>query len=945
MIKTMSIVGVLAILLTSLTYIPSKDNPSFNQSTPTNLRSARYTLQNERRASIGHLQEKHPLVFTENAGQFHPDARFVAAGSDKTIRLGLKGITISVSQERGRHTSSDIQFLFMNAGKDIYPRGEDKSRTIVSYFRGGQDHWKTNIPSYKKIIYSNLWKRIDLVCTGDVNQFKYEWIVEPGARVEDIQVAITGADKTSINKNGDLVIYAHQTSFIDKKPFAYQLDKQGYRKNITANFCKIDDSNGNENCYGISVGAYDFETILYIDPAILVYCGYLGGAGSEWIRGTAVDNEGNCYVTGMTKSNESSFPVEIGPDLSYGGGDYDAFIAKIDASGTDLIYCGYISGAGNEEGFSIGVDLQGNAYIAGFTTSDETSFPVVGGPDLTYNGETDAFVAKINKWGNGLDYCGYIGGANEDRAHGIAVDNSGNAYITGWTISSQITFPVSVGPDLLYGGSRDGFVAKIDSDGSHLDYCGYIGGAEEDTGIDIALDSEGSTYIGGSTQSYESSFPVLVGPDLTYNGGLGDYAHDGFVAKINPFGTSFVYCGYIGGAYEDTVSDIAVDGHGNGYVTGQTKSREDTFPVITGPDLTYNGGVWEGFIAKINNQGTGLLYCGYIGGSADDWGVSLAVDSNEEAYVTGITQSSELSFPVRSGPDLTYNGSSDGYVLKINSNGTEILYCGYIGGDRIDHGADISVDSRGNAYVAGETLSSPSTFPLVTGPDLTFNGGDEDAFAAKISFPFLHLVKPNGGELWKAGTNHNVTWLQSSLSSPLIIELYKGGVLINQIGSVSASSETYLWNIPASLPPGNDYQIKISRDPIEDSSNGFFTIQPAEIEAQITIHPQTINLKSSGQYVTIYIELPLDHEVQDIIVSTVAITEIDGIKLGDPIEAKSKPTEVGDFDQDGIQDLMVKVRREELISRLSPGFHTIQVKGNLTTGVLFIGSDRIRAIH
>ncbi len=154
--------------------------------------------------------------------------------------------------------------------------------------------------------------------------------------------------------------------------------------------------------------------------------------------------------------------------------------------------------------------------------------------------------------------------------------------------------------------------------------------------------------------STEATFPVTVGPDLTYNGG----AYDAFVAKVNAAGTALVYCGYIGGAGNDTGDGIAVDGAGNAYVTGSTTSTEATFPVTVGPDLTYNGGIRDAFVAKVNAAGTALVYCGYIGGSGDDFGYGIAVDGAGNAYVTGDTNSTEATFPVTVGPDLTYNGSA-----------------------------------------------------------------------------------------------------------------------------------------------------------------------------------------------------------------------------------------------------------------------------------------------
>ncbi len=284
------------------------------------------------------------------------------------------------------------------------------------------------------------------------------------------------------------------------------------------------------------------------------------------------------------------------------------------------------------------------------------------GPDLTFNGGPfDAFGAKVNAAGTALVYAGYIGGSGEDRGTGIAVDGAGNAYVTGDTSSTQATFPVLVGPDLTFnGGLFDAFVAKVNAAGTALVYAGYIGGSDSDLGFGIAVDGTGNAYVTGQTVSTEASFPVSVGPDLTYNG-----ANDAFVAKVNASGAALAYAGYIGGSSDDLGAGIAVDVAGNAYVTGRTSSTEATFPVLVGPDLTLNGGPTDAFVAKVNAAGTALVYAGYIGGSDDDFGHSIAVDGAGNAYVAGETLSTEATFPVGVGPDLTFNGATDAFVAKV----------------------------------------------------------------------------------------------------------------------------------------------------------------------------------------------------------------------------------------------------------------------------------------
>jgi hypothetical protein len=219
--------------------------------------------------------------------------------------------------------------------------------------------------------------------------------------------------------------------------------------------------------------------------------------------------------------------VIVGPDLTHNGGHWDAFVAKVNAAGTALVYAGYIGGAGQESGFGMAVDAAGNAYITGNTYSDQTSFPVTIGPDLTHNAASDAYVAKINAEGTALESAGYVGGAGNESAYRIAVDSTGQAYITGATTSDENGFPITGGLDSTYNSNGDAFVAKVNTAGTDLVYASYLGGGNEEIGLGISVDAAGNTYVVGSTVFDQNSFPVFGGPDLSYNGGL----LDSFVVK------------------------------------------------------------------------------------------------------------------------------------------------------------------------------------------------------------------------------------------------------------------------------------------------------------------------------------------------------------------------------------------------------------------------------
>ncbi|HEU5250291.1 MAG TPA: SBBP repeat-containing protein [Thermoanaerobaculia bacterium] len=693
-----------------------------------------------------------PIYFIENCGQLDNRVAFYILGHDKTLYFTEQGITFVLTDSKPRETIARgrlertsfgakregtaeaggrwvVGLDFVGANPNVKITGEHKTTALISYFKGPRDHWRTGLSTYSRVVYSDLWPGIDLVYSGAANHIKYSFVVAPNADPAMIRLAYRGAT-VRLTEKGRLDVQTPVGGFSDDRPYSYQ-ESEGRRTEIGTAYALEPATLGKIRTYGFNVAPYDKSKPLVIDPAMLVYVGFIGGSSTDQGNDIAVDGSGNAYITGYTFSGEASFPVMTGPDLSFNGESYqDAFVAKVTSNGTGLVYAGYIGGERADVGFGIAVDASGSAYVTGYTQSTETTFPVTMGPDLTHNdtsGSQDAFVAKVSPDGTGLLYAGYIGGSDQDEGYEIAVDASGSAYITGITESTEATFPASGGPDSSYNGRVDAFVVKVNVDGTGLTYAGYLGGSNFDAGSGIALDSSGNAYVTGYTQSAEDSFPVTGGPDVSYNG-----IYDAFVAKVNSDGTGLIYAGYIGGSSEDFGSAIAVDLSGNAYVTGRTVSTAATFPATTGPDLTHNGGYSDAFVAKVNSDGSGLIYAGYIGGTGLDEGYAIAVDGNGGAYVTGYTASTEADFPVIGGPDLTFNGVYDAFVTKIDSTGTGFIYAGYIGGSGVDYGFGIALDGSDDTYLTGYTSSTEADFPVTGGPDLSFNGGF-DVFVAKLS--------------------------------------------------------------------------------------------------------------------------------------------------------------------------------------------------------------------
>ncbi len=682
--------------------------------------------------------------FIANHGQFTGEVDFLLLNKEKSVFFSSEGISFLLP---GKEYPWAVKIKFVNGQKAIKPYPLGSAEVFFSFFKGEKENWRTSVPAYRAISYYEVWPGIDLIYLSCEQGIKSQLTIKPGTDPYQIRFQVEGAEKIEVNKNNELVIQTPQGSIVDLVPLAFQ-EKNGQKIEIQVKYEIYDDFS-----FGFCLSSYDPSKELIIDPVTLVGGTYLGGSSFDYAYGIALDDSGFVYFVGYTYSI-SGFPLMAGPQLNFNGGDVDAYVVKIDPKSLRLVYCGFLGGSDRDYAYDIAVDSKGSAYIIGYTASREDSFPVFKGPDLTHNGEYDVFIAKINAAGTKLEYCGFIGGKDNDFGRAIAVDSEGKAYVTGYTLSDETTFPVKNGPILTFNKNYDAFIARISPSGEQLDYCGYLGGYGQDWGYGIAVDHEGAAYIAGATSSDENSFPTITGPDLTFNGRV-----DAFVAKISPSGEKIIYCGYVGGEGEDVATAISVDSSGFAYITGYTGSTEKTFPVTFGPDLDYNGGFYDAFVAKVSTGGNYLAYCGYIGGSGYEAGFGLSVDEWGCAYVTGFTSSNQESFPVKDGPELTFSGSFDAFLSKISFNGARIIFCGYMGGKEADYGQDIVVEKGGSGhiYLVGSTYSSNIPFPQQPGFNRPFQGR-RDAFLAHYYENTITVTSPNGGEIWYSGLEKDITW-------------------------------------------------------------------------------------------------------------------------------------------------------------------------------------------
>jgi len=713
-----------------------------------------------------------PLYFIENRGQADRRARYYVHGKEASVFFTPGGLALSLADEHraGRRWGLRLDFLGTAPARPR-PVGQARTPAVVNYFKGPRQDWKSKIPTYSKVAYRDVWPGVDLVYSGSASRLKYSFLVRPGADPRAIRFAWRGATGLDVNRRGQLEVSTPARKLRDEAPRSYQLI--GGRRVAVASSYAL----GAGHSYGFRVGGYDRRRPLVIDPAGLVYAGYIGGAGDDKVNNVTVDRARNLYVVGTTTS--SDFPATVGAaDTTFNdtSGLDDTYVAKVDPSGKRLLYATYIGGAKRDTGIEIAVDPAGAAYVGGSTSSSEADgFPVTVGPDTTYNGgPQDAWVAKLRPGGTGLDYAGYIGGAappfppdnpNNEQANGVVVDRAGRAYVAGFTQSNDMTFPdgdgfgAVPGFDRSFNGIIDAFVARVNADGSGLGYATYVGGVGADAATGLSVDAADNAYVPVYTGSKPGppgpsnpfgGFPVTAGAfDKTFNGPPSPTPADTAAVKLDPSGTKVVYSTYIGGAGDEHPFGNAVDSSGNVYITGYTTSDQRTFPngkgfgSIPGFDRVLNANGKGGekapkdaFVVKLNARGSALDYATYIGGARSDDAVAIDLDRARNAYVVGTTASNQATFPARGGPDSTYNGGpDDAFVAKLSAGGTGLGYAGYVGGALDETGIGVAVDLAGSAYVGGSTDSNQSTFPAKGGPDKTKNGpfGSTDAFVAKVS--------------------------------------------------------------------------------------------------------------------------------------------------------------------------------------------------------------------
>jgi hypothetical protein len=651
---------------------------------PTNDTSA--AKESERlRSGLVQTLGKLPLQFEPNEGRADPRVKFLARGpgyglfltstkavlqlrsdvrEDSTCRTPQRRQPelCRTSGDKQEFVTQTLQMKIVGANSRARAQALDESSSHTNYFIGNDPaKWRTNVSTYGKVEYKAVYPGIDLIYYGNQRQLEYDFRVAPGADPRRIKLSFQGAREIRIDDRGNLIIQTKAGDVRLHKPNLYQ-EENGQRREVYGSFVVT-----SRHEIWFRVGDYNKREPLVIDPSIS-YSTTFGGISNDDANGIAVDSSGNAYLVGTTFS--TNFPVVGGFQSTFNGG-LDVFVTKVSPTGT-LVYSTYLGGTLDDQGRSIAVDSAGAAYITGSTRS--TNFPTAN-PLQAANagGFTDAFVAKLNPAGSALVYSTYVGGTDAEAGTGIAVDSSGNAYITGFTQSS--TFPTKAGSfQTTFGGGTcftsrpcgDAFVAKLNPAGGAFTYSTFLGGNGNDN-LDffgtsygaIAVDAGGNAYVTGVTNS--TNFPT-ANPFQSACNACSSFASDAFVSKLNPAGTALVYSTYLGGALTEVGHAIAVDSAGEAFVTGNTASFD--FPTTGGAFQTTFKGGFEAFVSKFAANGSSMIYSTYLGGNNDDVANGIAIDSSGNAYIVGTTSSTD--FP-------TFNAiqsKGGGSLFKTTNGGT-----------------------------------------------------------------------------------------------------------------------------------------------------------------------------------------------------------------------------------------------------------------------------------
>ena len=705
-----------------------------------------------------------PLMFEANQGQTDSKVQFLSRGSGYSVFLTSGGMVLALrpSEISSPKDASSAPLPNRNRSRPSFVRqpekvsrdeksmalaidlvgaaanpvivGEEALRTRVNYFIGRDpSKWRRNVPTYNKIRYRNVYPGVDLVYYGNNHRVEYDFDLAAGADATQIQFSVKGADALNIDSAGNLVLTKGTSELRFQTPLLYQ-DIKGIRVRVPGTYVLRDSTH-----VGFEIGTYDTTKPLVIDP-VLVYSTFLGGSSDDFSNGIAVDSAGDAYVIGLTDSPD--FPLAtIG---SYNSTQFRMFLTKLDPTGSTLLFADYFGGtSGADEAFAVALDSSGNAYVTGNTLSSD--FPVVNAYQSALSGSQDAFLAKFSADGSSIIYATYLGGSNLTYVGGattqigrsISVDPAGEAVVAGITMATDFPtknpYQSSVSSDQFGEWGTYGFLTKFAANGASLVYSTYLAGGSTlnysscpgpgcfpvSNILGVVTDASGNAYVTGYTNT--TDFPVTSGAFTTAFPGY-DLNDVGFVSKFTNSG-GIAYSTYLG--YLTALFAIAVDTTGSAYVTGYNIAND--FPIVTtsicDPSVAACNGV---IIAKLNPTGSSLAYSTFLGTSNNMVGQAIQVDAKGDAFIVGSDVQFDLANPI----EEFAGGAGNVVVAEIDPSASTLLMATFLGGQVWDAASGLALDSKGAAYVTGETQSID--FSVTQSAFQTALGGQTDTFISKI---------------------------------------------------------------------------------------------------------------------------------------------------------------------------------------------------------------------
>ena len=682
-----------------------------------------------------------PVSFVQNHGQVDSQVRFLAQAGNGTIYLTPTEEVLAFDSRiakdgsANQHSAKDnlplpvLRMKWIGANPNPKILAEHPLPGKMNYLIGRDpSRWHTNLPTYARVRYHELYPGVDAVFYGREGKIEYDLVLSPGTSLRKIAFALDGIKQIKVAGNGDLVLALGNSGFEARqlRPVVYQ-QVNGARRLLPAHYVIHRD-----RTVAFEVTGYDRKLPLVIDPTLTYSTFASSGSNFHFVDSIAVDQSGNAYVTGGTSVAFPNKHPEFGSQVGE-----NAYVSKFSPSGGSLIYTTVFGGNSADEGIALAIDRFGNAYIGGDTFS--TDFPTTPGSFEPPAGSIDAdngFITKLNSTGSAFVYSMVLGGGDSDSIRALALDSEHRVYVTGFTCSTNFPVknafqPVTVGQNCADGGG-DAFVTRVNAAGTDLDYSTYLDGTIESSGNGIAVDSTFEAYVTGSTESPD--FPTTPGAFQTTLKAkvIPNFPNDipqsnAFVAKFSADGQSLVYSTFLGGTADDVADAIALDPDGRACVTGNATSAD--FPVTSGAfQKTIHGGN-DVFVTKFQLNGGGLFYSTFLGGSGSEGGTSIAVDSLGRAYVAGGTSSTD--FPVVNPIQAHLGGAQDAFVTKLSATGNALFFSTYLGGTADESANSIRLDSAGNAYVGGSTAST--NFPTTPGAFSRTKRPSTDGWLAKIT--------------------------------------------------------------------------------------------------------------------------------------------------------------------------------------------------------------------